>query len=124
LQKDGETERRQETSTGSSCFHLGSDILRDATRLDVLQYVCKASSTYNIHRQEKVRSSETDKLLGPCGEFGDALCTLGDRMLSKLARQNKSNASLNFAGGDGGFLGIRSKFRCLRGNTFKDIVDK
>lgn len=45
-------------------------------------------------------------------------------MFGQLTRQDQPDGSLNFAGRDGGFLVVGSKFGGFSRHTFKDVVDE
>jgi len=48
-------------------------------------------------------------------DLGDGLGTLRDSVLSQFTGKDQSHSSLDLTGGDGGLLGVRSKFyRCAR----------
>ena len=45
-------------------------------------------------------------------------------MFGQLTGEDESDGSLNFAGGDGGFLVVGCKFGGFSGDTFEDVVDE
>ena len=62
-------------------------------------------------------------LLG-AGVLGDSLGSLRDGVFGQLSREEETDSSLDFPGGDGGPLVVVGKTASLCGNTLEQIVDK
>jgi len=61
-------------------------------------------------------------LFASARELGDRFGALRDGMLGEFTRKDKADRGLDFAGGDGGFLGVGCEFGSLASDPFKDIV--
>ena len=65
----------------------------------------------------------TQRLCGGC-ELGDSLGTLGDGVLGKFSRKEKSDSGLDLTGGKGGLLVVSGKLGGFKGDSVEDIVDE
>ena len=58
------------------------------------------------------------------GVFGDSLGAFRDGVFGQFTRQQKSDSSLDFPGGNGGPLVVVGQAGSFSSDTFKDIVDE
>ena len=58
------------------------------------------------------------------GEFGDGLGALGHGVLGKLAREHKSHARLNLAGGKSGFLVVEGQAASFATQALEHVLDE
>ena len=82
-----------------------------------------------VYRLETEKSSvlslvHTTQRLSRGGELGDSLGTLGDGMLGKFSRKEKSDSGLDLTGGKGGLLVVSGKLGGFKGDSVEDIVDE
>lgn len=56
--------------------------------------------------------------------LGDGLGTFGDGVLGQLARQQQTDGSLDFAGGDGRTFVVVSQTGSLSSDTLEDVIDE
>ena len=58
------------------------------------------------------------------GEFGDGLGTFGDGVFGQFSWKNKTDSSLDFATGKGGFLVVANQFAGFGRDLVEDVVDE
>lgn len=63
-------------------------------------------------------------LLGGRRELGDGLGTLGDGVLGKLSREDKSNGSLNLSRRDGRSTVVNGELGSLGRDSLEDVRDE
>ena len=56
--------------------------------------------------------------------LGDCLCSLGNGMLGKLPREDKTNSSLDLSRRDGTTFVVSSKLGSFSSDSLKDVVDE
>ena len=57
-------------------------------------------------------------------EFGDGLGTFGDGVFGQFSWKNKTDSSLDFATGKGGFLVVANQFAGFGRDLVEDVVDE
>ena len=58
------------------------------------------------------------------GEFDEGPGTLRDGVLDQVSWEDETDSSLDFATGEGGFLGVRAQLTSLTGDLAEDVVDE